>query len=322
MLEGYRVVELAAWVAGPAAGGILADWGADVVKVEPPAGDPQRRIFGALGIDVATVPPFELDNRGKRSVVLDLRTAAGAEAMQRLLATADVFVTNLRPDALERLGLDHGALLERYPSLVYASVTGYGLDGPDRDRPGYDVGVFWARSSMAQSLVPHGELPPGIRSGLGDHVTGMTMVAGINAALLKRERTGRGGLVATSLLRTGMYCMGWDIGIHLRFGRLQSTRPRARQPRPWSTATEPATAGASGSSVSSRTGTGRACWPRWTAPTSVPIPATGPPPSGPSTARRWWRRSTRSSPASPCRRGPSASTPTTCGGRRSTPSPR
>jgi crotonobetainyl-CoA:carnitine CoA-transferase CaiB-like acyl-CoA transferase len=232
MLEGYRVVELAAWVAGPAAGGILADWGADVVKVEPPAGDPQRRIFGALGIDVATVPPFELDNRGKRSVVLDLRTAAGAEAMQRLLATADVFVTNLRPDALERLGLDHGTLLERYPSLVYASVTGYGLDGPDRDRPGYDVGVFWARSSMAQSLVPHGELPPGIRSGLGDHVTAMTMVAGINAALLKRERTGHGGLVATSLLRTGMYCMGWDIGIHLRFGRLQSTRPRTRQPAP------------------------------------------------------------------------------------------
>ena len=115
MLEGYRVVELAAWVAGPAAGGILADWGADVVKVEPPAGDPQRRIFGALGIDVATVPPFELDNRGKRSVVLDLRTAAGVEAMQRLLATADVFVTNLRPDALERLGLDHGALLRAVP---------------------------------------------------------------------------------------------------------------------------------------------------------------------------------------------------------------
>ncbi len=232
MLNGYRIVELAMWVAGPAAGGILADWGADVVKVESPAGDPQRGIFGALGLTVASAPPFELDNRGKRSVVLDLRTDAGRDAMHRLLATADVFVTNLRPDALERLGLDHVALGERYPRLVYASLTGYGLEGPDRDRPGYDVGAFWARSSMAQTLVTPGTLPPGVRSGMGDHVTGITMVAGVLAGLLHRERTGTGGLVATSLLRAGIYCMGWDIGIYLRFGKIQRTRPRERQPAP------------------------------------------------------------------------------------------
>ena len=149
------------------------------------------------------------------------------------------------------------------------------------------------------------------------------MVAGINAALLKRERTGQGGLVATSLLRAGMYCMGWDIGIHLRFGRLQSTRPRTRQPAPLVNCY--------------RAGDGRGFWllgleqdRHWPGLLAAldrpdlgePIPATGPRPSGPSTARRWWRRSTRSSPAAPCRRGPSASTPTTCGGRRSTPSPR
>ena len=101
ILDGVRVVELTAWVAGPAAAGVLADWGADVVKVEPASGDPQRSIFGAVGVrDQASVPPFELDNRGKRSVVLDLRADAGREAMERLLAGADVFVTNMRVAAL------------------------------------------------------------------------------------------------------------------------------------------------------------------------------------------------------------------------------
>jgi crotonobetainyl-CoA:carnitine CoA-transferase CaiB-like acyl-CoA transferase len=231
-LEGYRVVELAAWVAGPAAAGILSEWGADVVKVEPPSGDPQRRIFQAVGIDVATAPPFELDNRGKRSVVLDLHDEAGREAMDRLLGTTDVFVTNIRPDALARLGLDHVGVLGRHPRLVYASLTGYGLEGPDAGRPGYDIGAFWARSSMAHTFVPPGMPPPALRSAVGDHITGITLASGVLARLLERERTGRGGLVATSLLRTGIYCMGWDIGIYLRFGKIQRTRPRERLPVP------------------------------------------------------------------------------------------
>ena len=107
IVDGVRVVELTAWVAGPAAAGVMADWGADVVKVEPASGDPQRAIFGAIGVrDQGSVPPFELDNRGKRSVVLDLRSEGGQEAMERLLAGADVFVTNMRVAALTRLGLD------------------------------------------------------------------------------------------------------------------------------------------------------------------------------------------------------------------------
>jgi len=228
-LAGYRIIELAAWVAGPSAAGLLADWGADVIKVEPPAGDPQRRVFGAVGIrEQIGVPPFEVDNRGKRSVVLDLRQPESREQMERLLATADVFLTNVRPDALDRLGMDHEHVLERHPRLVYASLTGYGLDGPDRDRAGYDVGAFWARSGMAHSFVPPGDLPPAIRSGVGDHVTGITMASGVLAKLLERERTGVGGLVATSLLRAGMYAMAWDIGIQLRFDRRESTRPREK----------------------------------------------------------------------------------------------
>ena len=233
MLEGYRVVELAMWVAGPAAGGLLADWGADVVKVESPAGDPQRQIFGSLGLaDQPAVPPFELDNRGKRSVVLDLHTPAGREAMEALLESADVFLTNLRPDALTRFGLGHDAVRARFPRLVYASVTGYGLEGPDANRPGYDIGAFYARSGIAHTLVPSGDIPPPLRSGLGDHVTGITIAAGILAALLQRERTGEGTLVATSLLRTGIYTLGWDIGIQLRFGKRESTRPRSKSRAP------------------------------------------------------------------------------------------
>ena len=231
ILEGVRVVELTAWVAGPAAAGVLADWGADVVKVEPASGDPQRSIFAAVGAREQTaVPPFELDNRGKRSVVLDLRSDSGKDAMERLLARADVFVTNMRVAALARLGLDPEAVRERHPSLVYGIITGYGLQGPDAHRPGYDVGAFWARSTLAASVVPPGVMPPAIRSGLGDHATGMTLAGGICGALFDRQRTGRGHLVSTSLLRTGLYCAGWDLAILMRFGRLQSTR-RASPPR-------------------------------------------------------------------------------------------
>jgi crotonobetainyl-CoA:carnitine CoA-transferase CaiB-like acyl-CoA transferase len=232
-LTGYRVVELGVWVAAPAAAGLLADWGADVIKVEPPTGDPQRNIFGAVGVaDQQGVPPFEIDNRGKRSVVLDLQFAEQRDTMDRLLASADVFVTNVRPEALRRLGLHHDDVLARHPRLVYASLTGYGLEGPDAARPGYDVGAFWARSGVAHTLVPPDEYPPAIRSGMGDHVTGITMASGILAKLLERSRTGVGGLVATSLLRTGMYTIGWDIGIQLRYGKRESTRPRHRNGAP------------------------------------------------------------------------------------------
>ena len=226
-LRGYRVVELAMWVAGPSAAGTLADWGAEVIKIEPPQGDPQRQIFGALGIAAQTgVPPFEIDNRGKRSVVLDLGTADDRERLDHVLATADAFITNLRPAALERLALDHEAVLARFPRLVYGSLTGYGLDGPDRDRAGYDAGAFWARSGMAHTFVPPGELAPALRAGMGDHITGMTLAAGVLAKLLEREHTDRGGLVATSLLRAGMYVIGWDFGVQLRFGRRERTRAR------------------------------------------------------------------------------------------------
>ena len=232
-LHGVKVLELGVWVAGPAATGIMADWGANVIKVEPPTGDPQRAVFGALGVaDQAGVPPFEIDNRGKRSVVLDLRTDDGLARMHELLADADVFVSNVRPAALRRMGLDPDALSARYPRLVYGLLTGYGTKGPDVDRAGYDVGAFWARSGLAHTLVAPGDNPPGVRSGQGDHTTGLSMCAGVMAALFDRERTGKGRVVETSLLRTGIYTIGWDVGVQLRFGKRTGTKRRALNPAP------------------------------------------------------------------------------------------
>lgn len=233
MLGDIRVVELGVWVAGPSVGGLLADWGADVIKVEGPEGDPMRQMLARIiGHGETQSPPFDLDNRGKRSVVLDLQTEDGRAVALDLLDRADVFVTNLRPEAVERLGLGPDRLTDRNPRLVYASVTGYGREGPDAHRAGYDVGGFWARSGIASATVPPGEPPPALRGGLGDHVTGLTTTAGILAALLDRERSGRGQVVETSLLRTGMYCLGWDLGLQLRFGKVAATRPREREINP------------------------------------------------------------------------------------------
>lgn len=219
-LEGIKVVELGFWIAGPATGGILADWGAAVVKIEPPdTGDPMRGIFQtAVGIDIPINPPFELDNRGKRSVALDLKNEEAREIARKLCDDADVFVSNLRPGALERMGLDYATLSARNEKLVYCSVTGYGVVGPDRDRAAYDIGAFWSRAAVAGMLTLPDGTPPMQRGGMGDHMTAVAGSSAICAALLARGRTGKGQHVATSLLRTGMYMVGWDVATKLRFG--------------------------------------------------------------------------------------------------------
>lgn len=232
-LQGVKVIEMGVWVAGPAATGLMADWGADVIKVEPPTGDPQRFVFGALGVaDQKGVPPFEIDNRGKRSVVLDLRQEDDLQKMFALLEEADVFVSNVRPAGLARMGLDPDSLTKRFPRLIYGQLTGYGTTGPDVDKAGYDIGAFWSRTGLAHTTVAPDELPPAIRSGQGDHTTGLSMAAGVMAALFDRERTGKGRVVSTSLLRTGIYTLGWDVGVFLRFGKRQSTKSSRKNPAP------------------------------------------------------------------------------------------
>jgi crotonobetainyl-CoA:carnitine CoA-transferase CaiB-like acyl-CoA transferase len=233
LLEGVRVVEMGLWVAGPAAAGILADWGAEVVKLEMPKGDPMRKLFGALsGSREERCPPFDLYNRGKKSIALDANHADGVALVQRLLATADVFITNMRPQYLQRAGLDAATLLAKHPRLVYASLTAYGLEGPDRDAPGYDMAAFSGRSGIAERATPPGGTPPILPGGMGDNVTAMALVSGIAAALFHRERTGRGQLVSTSLLRTGIYSIGMDVSTRLALGRIAAAPTRTRPQNP------------------------------------------------------------------------------------------
>lgn len=218
-VEGVKVVELGVWVAGPAAGGILADWGADVIKIEPPTGDPARMFGRMLGCDMGLNPPFEMDNRSKRSVVLNLGTDAGRATAFELLAGADVFLTNVRPGALQRLGLDFESVSAANPRLVYGLITGYGENGPDADRAAFDVAAFWSRAGVAHLLTRPGETPPFQRGGMGDHSAGMTMAAAVCAALLARERTGAGQLVTTSLYRQGAYTVSFDLNTYLMSGQ-------------------------------------------------------------------------------------------------------
>ena len=217
-MGGVRVVELGVWIAGPATGGILADWGADVVKIEPPSGDPARTFGRMLGSDLPFNPPFELDNRGKRSIVVDLSREEGRDLAEKLVAGADVFLTNVRLGALERLGLDPVSVTARHPRLVYAAVTGYGMEGPERDRAAYDISAFWARSGLAHLLTYPGREPPFQRGGMGDHGVGMAAAAGVAAALLSRSRSERGQVVSVSLLRHGAYTIGFDLNTALRLG--------------------------------------------------------------------------------------------------------
>jgi crotonobetainyl-CoA:carnitine CoA-transferase CaiB-like acyl-CoA transferase len=217
-MEGITVVELGVWVAGPAAGGILADWGADVIKIEPPTGDPARMFGRMLGIEDGLSPPFEMDNRGKRSIVLDLTTDAGRVTAIELLSGADIFLSNVRPAALRRIGLDYETVAAANPRLVYGLITGYGESGPDADRAAYDVAAFWARAGLAHLLTRPGDTPPFQRGGMGDHSAGMTLAAAVCAALVARTRTGKGQLVSTSLYRQGAYTVSFDLNTFLMTG--------------------------------------------------------------------------------------------------------
>lgn len=232
-LAGVRVVELAHWMAGPLAGGLLADWGADVLKVEPPGGEPMRTIFSRMGARAGTPnAAFTLANRGKRAVVLDTKTADGHAAFERLLAQADVLLTNLRPDALQRMGLGAAAVRERHPRLVYCSVSAYGWGGPDQDRPGYDIAAFYGRTGVAHEITTAGTAPPALLQGIGDAFTAMTAATGILAALMERQRSGRGRFVEASLMRTGMWALGGELGQQALGGHPRPPRPREQSRTP------------------------------------------------------------------------------------------
>jgi crotonobetainyl-CoA:carnitine CoA-transferase CaiB-like acyl-CoA transferase len=211
---GVRVVELAQWVFVPVAGALLADWGADVVHVEPTEGDPYRGLATqGIGTERGGVNmSLALANRGKRSIALDVRSDQGRDVVHKLLDSADVFLTNMRPKALGRLGLDADTLTGRYPGLVYARGNGFGARGPDADQAGYDATAFWARGGMAHVLTPPDrEHPISQRGAMGDRNGAMALAFGVAAALLKRARTGHGSVVDVSLLATAMWTLSSDL---------------------------------------------------------------------------------------------------------------
>ncbi|BBX04907.1 CoA transferase [Mycolicibacterium moriokaense] len=212
--EGIRVVELAQWVFVPVAGALLADWGADVVRVERLEGDPYRGLATqGIGTDRGGVNlSMALANRGKRSVALDLQHPKGLDVLHELLASADVLLTSLRPGALERLGLSADAVRERHPHLIYARGNGFGIRGPDADEPGYDASAFWARGGVGHILTPpERDYPISQRGAMGDRNGAMALAFGIAAALLKRTRTGTGSVVDVSLLATAMWMLSSDL---------------------------------------------------------------------------------------------------------------
>jgi crotonobetainyl-CoA:carnitine CoA-transferase CaiB-like acyl-CoA transferase len=211
---GVRVVELAQWVFVPVSGALLSAWGADVIHVEPTRGDPYRGLATqGIGSERQGVNlSMALANAGKRSLALDVQSEQGREVLHRLLESADVLLTNLRPGALARLGLDAETVTSRYPRLVFARGHGYGVRGPDADRAGYDASAFWSRGGLANILTPPDrDYPISQRGAMGDRNGAMALAFGVAAALLKREHTGVGSIVDVSLLATAMWTLSSDV---------------------------------------------------------------------------------------------------------------
>lgn len=215
VLSGIRVVELAAWTFVPAAGAVLADWGADVIKIEhPETGDPQRGLIssgvvaGSGGVNHFVEQP----NRGKRSVAIDTGTPEGLELLMKLVETADVFVTNLLPDSRDRMGVDVDAIRARNPKIIYARGHGYGTKGDLANQGGFDLAAYWSRGGIAEAYsAGNGDYPPVQRPAFGDSYGGLAIAGGIAAALVKRERTGEGSVIDVSLLGAAIWQLGPDI---------------------------------------------------------------------------------------------------------------
>ena len=233
-LDGVRVLELGIWVAVPSAAAVLADWGARVVKIEPPAGDPLRGLAatGLVPYQPDVNPAFQLDNRGKRSIVLDLRAPGGRDVAHALVRQSDVFLSNLRRQKLDALGMGWEAVHALNPRLVYAGLTGYGVEGPERDRAAFDYAAFWARGGIMASLGEPDGPPPTQRPGMGDHMTGLAMAGAIAAALLARDRTGEGQEIRMSLFQAGMWMLASDIQAAITTGYCHAPGGRRAAPNP------------------------------------------------------------------------------------------
>jgi len=221
-LDGVRVLELAGWMAGPGAAAILRDMGADVVKVEPLRGDPVRGVLRQPARPVGAVPldaGYQMDNRGKRGIAVAVDTPQGQELVRSLVGHADVFITNLLGRRQEKYGLDADTLLAAHPRLVHATLTGYGLTGPDAARPGFDITAFFGRGGITESITEPGSQAPRARPAQGDHAAALALTTAVLAALRLVERTGVGQVIDASLLATAAWTMSTDLSSTLVDGQ-------------------------------------------------------------------------------------------------------
>jgi crotonobetainyl-CoA:carnitine CoA-transferase CaiB-like acyl-CoA transferase len=237
-LEGIKVVELASFVAAPAAGALLADMGAEVIKVEVPQGEVYRHArprFMGIDSDFPEAPHFQMDNRGKRSLAMDLLMPGAVDALRKLIDGSDLLLTNMLPHRLEKYGLGAATLRARKPELIFAGMSGYGPTGPDASTPAFDYTAYWARAGfMDQMREPDG--PPTFqRPGIGDHAAALSMVSGILAALRMRDASGEGQEVSVSLMHIGFYIQGNDAALTLATRQGPPHHDRRAPPNPlWS----------------------------------------------------------------------------------------
>ncbi|MFN0027578.1 MAG: CaiB/BaiF CoA transferase family protein [Acidimicrobiales bacterium] len=235
-LSGVRVIEVANMIAGPSAGALMADLGADVIKVEPPTGDILRgahRVFGpGAGPGPHPDPYFTVDNRGKRSVVADLSHPDGVALVHQLVGGAEIFLTNLTDERRARYRMMPADLEPHNPTLVYASVGGYGSEGPDAGKPGYDWTSFFARGGVSALIGEPGAPPPGFRPGQGDHTTALALLAAVLAALRQRDATGTAQEVEVALFQVAAWTLASDLSVSLVDGTQPPKPARSQWPNP------------------------------------------------------------------------------------------
>lgn len=227
-LAGIRVLDAAGMIAGPSAAALMADFGADVIKLEPPQGDLLR---GMIAVEEGPDPWWQLDNRGKRGVAIDLTTEAGITAAHAIAATCDVFLTNLTAQRQERYRLRPDDLRTEHPELIHATITGYGRSGPDKDRLAFDHTAFFSRGGVLDIMGEPGS-PPGGRAGQGDHTTALALLSAILLALRERDLTGEGQAIEVALMQIAIWTLGSDISVGLGTGEMPVPRMRIETPSP------------------------------------------------------------------------------------------
>src|SRR5580765_3639683 len=216
IFSGLKVVDLASFIAGPGAALILADYGADVIKVEPPSGDLWRSVNKIPPQPFSTIPyAWHLDNRNKRGITLDLKSPDAQQVLERLVKWADVLIVNTPHPARKRLKLEYDDVTKWNPRLIYADLTGFGEKGPDAELPGFDITAYWARSGLLSMTRDAGAPPTWPVAGSGDNATAVGLYGAIVTALYRRERTGKGSHVTTSLLAEGVWSASVSINAAL-----------------------------------------------------------------------------------------------------------